>query len=551
VSAGAGALAGTIAIDSKAADETGGQIDARYGRFNAFDVSGSVALVQGTFSAKISAALYDSDGYRLIAPAQRGVADVATASRARSVRASIGYALNNTSSVQITAALFDEDKLAGFANAPNANDGKDISLRYVRDGAEDDWRGESAMWYKERNFSAKFAAANAMRTISTVTLDQYAVPADGYGGRVEFRAPKIKNIAVRFGADARWSSGETREFFRSINGQFTRERQAGGKAVTAGAFAEAEFPLSAATMLTLGGRIDRWHLSDGVRQETDRATGSFTLNRVELKRQGTELTGRAAVAWDISPALTVRSAAYTGWRLPTLNELYRPFRVGNDVTEANAALRPEQLRGVDVGMTWQPLTTVTLEATLFWNDLRRAIANTTLGSGPGVFPDVGFLPAGGTFRRRDNLPAVRSRGLELQASLPLTQGLTLRSGYAYADAAVRKAGGFAALQGKRLTQSARHQGSVQIDWAEATARFGASATVRGQSRVFEDDVNSRQLDGFVTVDLTARARLAAGWTARVTLENANNARIESAISGDGVVTLAQPRSFSVGMQATF
>jgi vitamin B12 transporter len=551
VASGAGALAGTVSIESATADETGGDIDARYGRYNSYDVSGSVALVQGSFSARISGSVYDSDGYSLIVPGQRGVADIAAASRARTVRATVAYALDTQTSVQLTAALFDEDKLAGFANGPNANDGKDVSLRYVRDDADDDWRIESAVWYKERHFSAKFAAANATRTISTVTLDQFAVPAEGYGGRVELRAPDIKNISVRFGADARWSDGETREFFRSINGQFTRERRAGGKAVTAGAFAEAEMPISDILLLTLGGRVDRWKLSDGVRQETDRTTGAFTLNRVEPDRQGTELTGRAGAVWDISPAVTVRTAAYTGWRLPTLNELYRPFRVGNDVTEANAALRPERLSGVDVGITWQPMTNVTLEATLFWNELRQAIANTTIGAGPGVFPDVGFLPAGGTFRRRDNLPAVRSRGLELQASLPLAQGLTLRSGYAFADATVAKAGGFVALQGKRLTQSARHQASVQIDWADADDRFGASATVRGQSRVFEDDANSRQLDGFVTVDLMARVRLGTGWTARVMLENVTNARIESAISGDGVVTRAQPRSLSLGVQAIF
>jgi vitamin B12 transporter len=551
VSAGAGALAGTISIDSAAADETGGQIDARYGRFNAFDVTGGVALVQGKFSAKISGAVYDSDGYRLIVPAQRGSADIAATTRARSVRATIAYALDTASSVQVTAALFDEDKLAGFANGPNANDGTDISLRYVRDGAEDHWRVDSAVWYKERHFSAKFAAANATRTASTVTLDQYAVPAEGYGGRVEIRTPKINNVSARFGADARWSSGDTREFFRSINGQFTRERRAGGSAVVTGAFAEGEIAVSDALLVTLGGRLDRWTLSDGVRQETDRATGSFTLNRVEPERQGTELTGRAGIAWDLTPAVTLRTAAYSGWRLPTLNELYRPFRVGNDVTEANAALRPERLRGVDAGISWQPMTDVQLEATLFWNELRQAVSNTTLGIGPGVFPDVGFLPAGGTFRRRDNLPAVRSRGLELQATAPLGKGLTVRAGYAFADATVRKAGAFTALQGKRLTQSPRHQASGQLDWADAADRFGATATVRGQSRVFEDDANSRQLDGFVTLDLMARVRLGAGWTARVMLENATNARIESAISGDGVVTRAQPRSLSVGVQAKF
>ena len=46
-------------------------------------------------------------------------------------------------------------------------------------------------------------------------------------------------------------------------------------------------------------------------------------------------------------------AAYAGFRPPTLNELHRPFRVGNDVTEANAALRTEEVTSGEVGVEWR------------------------------------------------------------------------------------------------------------------------------------------------------------------------------------------------------
>ena len=45
--------------------------------------------------------------------------------------------------------------------------------------------------------------------------------------------------------------------------------------------------------------------------------------------------------------LSLRSAAYLGWRMPTLNELFRPFRVGPDATAANPLLDPERLRGAE------------------------------------------------------------------------------------------------------------------------------------------------------------------------------------------------------------
>ena len=56
---------------------------------------------------------------------------------------------------------------------------------------------------------------------------------------------------------------------------------------------------------------------------------------------------RADPRWAVG--LRLRSAAYLGWRLPTLNELFRPFRAGADATAANADLDPERLRGAEAG----------------------------------------------------------------------------------------------------------------------------------------------------------------------------------------------------------
>ena len=41
----------------------------------------------------------------------------------------------------------------------------------------------------------------------------------------------------------------------------------------------------------------------------------------------------------------------------------------------------------------------------------------TLGQGPGTFAGVGFVAAGGVYRQRQNVDAVTSRGVEVDASL--------------------------------------------------------------------------------------------------------------------------------------
>ena len=73
----------------------------------------------------------------------------------------------------------------------------------------------------------------------------------------------------------------------------------------------------------------------------------------DAKRDGWLPTARggAVVRWDCG--LSLRTAAYLGWRMPTLNELFRPFRAGLDATAANPNLDPEKLAGGEVGTDYE------------------------------------------------------------------------------------------------------------------------------------------------------------------------------------------------------
>src|SRR3546814_8435916 len=96
-------------------------------------------------------------------------------------------------------------------------------------------------------------------------------------------------------------------------------------------------------------------LKNGGIREWTLATEDSLRGESFADRSHWEPTGRAAIAWQPARALTLRAAGYFSYRLPTLNELYRPFRVGADTTVANAALRPERLAGVEAGVEFQPL----------------------------------------------------------------------------------------------------------------------------------------------------------------------------------------------------
>src|SRR6202008_226608 len=120
------------------------------------------------------------------------------------------------------------------------------------------------------------------------------------------------------------TDGETRELFSFLNNVGRDRRAAGGSNQTLGAYADGAWEQGKVT-LTAGGRIDRWWIDDGHLYESVLATGAVLNDLHYASRSGWQPTGRAGAQWQPVAGVTLRSAAYLGWRLPTLNELYRPF----------------------------------------------------------------------------------------------------------------------------------------------------------------------------------------------------------------------------------
>lgn len=350
-------------------------------------------------------------------------------------------------------------------------------------------------------------------------------------------------VELRLGADARRTDGESRELFSFFAGQPTRRRLAGGETLTTGAFAEASAAIGRAT-LTAGARLDHWQIDDGHLFEKVIATGFVQRDEHDARRDGWLPTARGGVMAPIGGGLSLRSAAYLGWRLPTLNELFRPFRAGLDATAANAALDPERLAGAEAGADFErgPLH---VSLTGFVNRLKDAIANVTLGQGPGQFDQVGFVPAGGSFRKRENIDAVKVRGIEAAAEW-VSGPWSLRAGASWAQARVEASGAAARLDGLRPAQTPKFGGTLSAGWEQGG--IGAELVLRRVGAQFEDDLNTRSLKGATTVDalaawpITQRLQLVARG------ENLFDKTVEAAINGDGSIERATPRTLWLGLR---
>lgn len=525
---GPGALAGTIGLHSEMTD--GAEASLAYGSRDGWDASASVGGAIGSGQVAIDGRYSRGDGFVTVAEGQRGSADRAAPYEQGGLGLRLRFDAGESSRVEASVRGFADRRDRGVDFTRSKVDGVDASLRFIRDPAG------GAQWLalayvQLRDLETGFASVAADRSSASPVLFQ-RVPATGLGARIEYRPAIDGANPLRLGADWRRTTGRTEEDFFFAAGVPQRHRSAGGSSDTVGVFAEwTAGDRNDGFLWTLSGRIDRWWLSAGYRREGNIGGAPISDARF-ADRQGWEGSGRAGVRWSRDD-VALRAAAYRGWRLPTLNELYRPFRVGAEVTTANEALKPERLLGGEVGIDWASGDT-SLSATLFANRLTDAIANVTVG------PNL---------NQRQNLDAIASKGVEISAEQGIGP-LTLRATYAYTDADVDASGAAAILDGRRPAQIAKHGGSMSLR-SNAVGPLGGFATLRYVGAQNEDDLGLLRLDDALTLDAGLSWRLADGISVEARGENLFDELVPAAISSSGIVERATPRTLWIGARFGF
>jgi outer membrane receptor protein involved in Fe transport len=538
VANGPGALAGTIDMTSRSDAGTSGEADA--GSRDAFEARGRIGAAIGGGVLSLSGRGERGDGFVPITQATRGPADHAAPYRQWSGRGRWAGPLAGTTELQASLDAFHDWRNRGTDFSSDRTNGADASLRLVGRGT---WQWSALGYWQWRNLRSSTAGLSAGRATASRVLLQDSVPSRGLGGSAEVRPPMPPGVELRLGADARRTTGETRELANYVAGSPTRRRKAGGETWTSGAFAEGSAELRGVT-LSGGARLDHWQVSDGHLFEQTIATGAVTRDEHFGERDGWLPTARGGVLAPLGGGLSLRSAAYLGWRMPTLNELFRPFRAGADATAANAELDPERLTGMEAGIEYRR-GGFSASMIGFVNRLRDAIANVTLAQGPGTFPQVGFVAAGGAFRQRQNVDAVRVRGIE--ASAQWTDGpWSITAGASLTHARMQASGPAALLDGLRPAQTPNFAATLAASWQRGGK--GAEIALRRVGAQYEDDLNTRTLKGATTLDASAAWPL----TTRIQIiargENIANALVMAGIGGDGSIERATPRTLWIGLR---
>jgi len=536
---GAGALTGVINLQERGARDGLGAVDVSAGERSSY----RGAVSGGTQSLLITAAAESTDGYTPVRGKVAGAADQPLSLRDETISARLQHDFGDVQAAARVGA-FEEKRGAGLLGAASTAKGTSATLTLARPAMTGvgGWRLQA--WARTSDLANSSVAVAANRATTTPANNEFSTPAHGYGLNAAWQG-HWGGASWELGADARWADGTDHEQFRVVNGAYTMGRDAGGKTFVGGVYLESAYD-QGPWLVTGGARVDAWRSTDAQRHEFVLATGVTSLNTSAPDASGTVPTGRIGVRYTVSPDLWLRSAAYAGFRAPTINELHRPFRVGNDITEANPLLRPEKLYGVEAGLGGD--AGVRWSLTGFYNQLDDPILNVTLGVGPGVIPALpiaGFIPAGGTLRQRQNAGEIDAWGVEGDLSGDLATTLAWRTAFAYTHARVDGGSTARQLTGLRPAQTPEWTATAGLDW-HAMERLTLSGAVRYMSLAFEDDQNIRRLAPGAELDLRAGWSLAPGEEVYVAVDNVADARITTGKTADFVSSYSEPRTFRVG-----
>ncbi|HLE83378.1 MAG TPA: TonB-dependent receptor, partial [Thermoanaerobaculia bacterium] len=298
---------------------------------------------------------------------------------------------------------------------------------------------------------------------------------------------------------------------------------AGGVQEEAALFVEDLVAAAPELSLAASLRYDRWR-----NEPAEPAAGAA--------RSESALSPRLALRWQPRAAWGVTAAGYRSFRAPTLNELYRGFRVGDVVTEPNPELEAERLTGAEAGVVWTPergARDLRLRATLFWMRLDDPIANVTLSVSPDRIE-----------RQRRNLGRTRSRGLELEADARLGERWLLAAAYLLADAEVEEFPADRALEGLRVAQVPEHQGSLQL--RRRARRADAVLHARWSSEQLDDDRNLFPLEDLFLVDLRTGWRLTPALELYLAAENLLDEEVT--VGRTPLRTIGSPRLLRLGLR---
>jgi iron complex outermembrane recepter protein len=506
---GSNAMGGVINIVTKKPSQqmqTSAKIG--YGDMNTRIASAHNSASLGKFGYYLSGGILKSDGYIDIPEDKRQPYYGKKAVDRYHVDGKVTYDLDDLSDLALSIAHYEQSdtgryKIPGYEVN---NDNTRYGLSYQRQGTG--WHLSATLYRNEDNSdytSAYYDSAqhtyNAIAYISSNSQETH-------GANLQGSLDLGDSHVLTLGGDYKHGDIDRHDDYQTS----TRDILVRGTQEYTAVYAQDEMTFGDHWSAILGARQDWWTSSDGYGYD-DNAVPTQTYY---AEKSDGSFNPKLGINYRPIESTTLRAAAGTAFRAPTLSDLYRTYVGATSTYRANPDLEPEKLVSYEAGIDQRVGDALSLRATYYQTDAEDFVQN--------IYTEtIGRMK----YYDKKNVGKVRISGLEIGARLKINQPWSLFANATFNSSKIREYAEMPELEGKYLAHSPRKNYVFGIIYDNADI-ITAKLTGRYVGARYNDDANETELKSYYTTDIKLSRRLGRHVELALAAENINDVQFEEA-----------------------
>lgn len=539
---GSDALGGVVQFITRQPEAPAFALETSYGSERTPDLSFWTGTRAGKWDLSLTSEMFRTDGFILVPTWQRGTVDTAANSKDAAVEVNIGHQLGDKGRVFARGNFLTEFRHNGTPVQTN-----NTTLGEGAFGLDQQFGSRDSLTVRAyglvQGYDQRFSSVASDRNSEALTNIQH-VPEQVGGGAIQWTHVFGKHQTLIAGADLMEVMGASDEQIFSA-GTHTRNNASGGRQRMVGFFGEDLVRFDKWTII-LAGRVDDWNNFDASSICTPVSGTCPSSNAFYPRRSDLAFSPRLSVLRTLNDHVSVTGSMYRAFRAPTLNELYRTFRVANVLTLNNPYLNAERLTGAEAGVNITALDRkLDLRGTFFWSDIVDPVENVT--TNPTSNP---------VMRQKENVGRIRSRGVELDGVVHVNRDIQISAGYDFTGATIVSytvPAGAVSLLGKDVAQVPRNGFTWEARYWNPS-RLMLSVQGRFVGNQFDDDQNLYPLGRFYTMDLQIGRNLTRNLEVFAAAENILDERYKVAntpTASGSLFNLGPPILYRIGLRLNF
>jgi outer membrane receptor protein involved in Fe transport len=539
---GSDALGGVVQFITRQPERPAFTLETSYGNERTPDLSFWTGTRAGQWDLSLSSEMFRTDGYIIVPTWQRGSVDTPANSEDATIDFTVGHHLGEKGRVFARGSFYTE-----FRNNGTPIQTNDTLMGEGAFGLDQQFGSSDSLTFRAygqvQGYDQRFSSVAADRNSESLTDLQY-VPEQVGGAAAQWTHFLGTHQTLIAGMDVMEVMGASDEQLISA-GTHTRNNASGGRQRILGWFGEDLVRFNNWTII-FAGRFDDWNNFNASSICTPVSGACTSPSVLYPSRSDFAFSPRLSVLRALGRNVSVTGSMYRAFRAPTLNELYRSFRLANVLTLNNPHLSAERLTGAEAGVNITTLERkLDLRGTFFWSDIVDPVENVTIN--PTSSP---------VLRQKENLGRIRARGVELDGVLHVGRAVQISAGYEFTAATVVNytvPPGAISLLGNKVAQVPRNVFTWEARYWNPS-RIMLSLQGRFVGNQFDDDQNQYPLGRFYTMDLQVGRNVTRNLEVFVAAENILDQRYNVAntpTANGSLFNIGPPLLYRIGLRLNF